>query len=383
MTSVYTTVLRTLADKTDKRYLTVESRDQNLSLASKNDSLARNALDLIPCAVVVWNKDRSVSVLNQAARELFGFEAPDLQHDPSFWISRIHPQDRDLFRAAWRKLLAGERRTSCDYRFSPTHGEKDVWIRDVSVSHRNSSGAVDSVTSAYVNVSDLRSYRPRSQEERRLANAGEIIDSMVHGIKNDLQIINSGLDLMWLTGNRLSECQPLFEGVERINRSIQELREFFSPAETQLSGANPKVILEEFVGEMGKKLTQQKIHLRLRCRGAMPLVRLDWNKFRRVLRQVIEFSRLLLPHGGNLEIKTELQELAGKKQVELQISCLSTTSLPVDEDNVFRPFLKVNGCQAGFGIALARQILCLQNGDISFHKQNSKRGLFTISLEAH
>jgi len=380
VTSVYTTVLRTLADK---RCLTVESRDHNVSLVSKNDSLARNALDLIPCAVVVWNKDRSVSVLNQAARELLGFEAPDLQQDPSFWISRIHPQDRDLFRAAWKKLLAGERRTSCDYRFSPAHGEKEIWIRDVSVSHQNSSGQVDSVTSAYMNVSDLRSYRPRSQEERRLANAGEIIDSMVHGIKNDLQIINSGLDLMWLTGNRLSECQPLFEGVERINRSIQELREFFSPAEPQLSGANPKVILEEFVREMGRKLSQQKIHLRVRCRGPMPLVRLDWNKFRRVLRQVIEFSRLLLPQGGNLEIKTELQELAGKRQVELQISCASTTSLAVEEDDVFRPFLKVNGCQAGFGIALARQILCLQNGDISFQKLNSKRGLFTISLEAH
>jgi nitrogen-specific signal transduction histidine kinase len=361
----------------------VQSRHHNVSLASKNDSLARNALDLIPCAVVIWNKDRSVSVLNQAAHELLGFEAPDLQHDPSLWINRIHSQDRDLFRAAWKKLLAGERRTSCDYRFSPAHGEKDIWIRDVSVSHQSSSGEVDSVTSAYMNVSDLRSYRPRSQEERRLANASEIIDSMVHGIKNDLQIINSGLDLMWLTGNRLSECQPLFEGVERINRSIHELREFFAPAEPQLSGANPKVILEEFVREIGRKLSRQKIHLRVRCRGPMPLVRLDWNKFRRVLGQVIEFSRLLLPQGGNLEIKSELQELAGKKQVELQISCASATSLAVDEDDVFRPFLKINGCQAGFGIALARQILCLQNGDISFQKQNSKRGLFTISLEAH
>lgn len=349
----------------------------------RNESPVEIALDLIPCAVAIWNNDRSVSLLNRAAQELLGFEGPDLEQDLSLWINRIHPQDRDLFRTAWKKLLAGERRTSCDYRFSPAPGEKDIWIRDVSVSHRNSSGEVDHVTSAYMNVSDLRNYRPRGQEERRLANAGEILDSMVHGIKNDLQIINSGLDLMWLTGSRLSECQPLFEGVERINRSIHELREFFSPAEPHLSGANPKIILEEFVREMGRKLNQQKIHLKVRCRGPMPLVRLDWNKFRRVLGQVIEFSRLLLPQGGDLEIKTGIQELDGKRQVELQISCASATSLAVEEDDVFKPFLKINGCQAGLGIALARQILCLQNGGISFQKKNRKLGLFTISMEAH
>ncbi len=361
----------------------VDNLSSNISLVSQNESFTGPALDLMPCAVATWTTDGAVSVLNHSAQELLGFEARDLQRDRNLWISRIHPQDRDLFRAAWKKLLAGERKTSCDYRFSPNYGEKDIWIRDVSVSHQNPSGKVEGVTSAYINVTDLRGHRPKNQEERRLANVSDIIDSMVHGIKNDLQIINSGLDLMWLTGNRLSECQPLFEGVERINRSIQELREFFSPAEPQLSRANPKVILEEFVQAMGSKLTQQKINLRIRCRGPMPLVRLDWNKFRKVLAQVIEFSRLLLPQGGDLEIRTGIQELDGKRHMELQISCASATSLAVEEDDVFRPFLKVNGCQAGFGIALARQILCHQNGDISFQKQNPKRGLFTISLEAH
>jgi len=360
----------------------VENLGSHIPLVSKNESSAQIALDLIPCAVAVRTADGAVSVFNHAARELLGLEARDLERDSSLWIDRIHPQDRNLFRAAWKKLLAGES-TSCDYRVSPNRGEKDIWIRDVSVSRQNASGQVESVTSAYVDVSDLRSHRPKNQEERRLANTGEIIDSMVHGIKNDLQIINSGLDLMWLTGNRLSECQPLFEGVERINRSIQELREFFSPAAPQLSRANPKVILEELVHQMGTKLNQQKIQLRVRCRGPMSLVRLDWNKFRSVLAQVIEFSRLLLPQGGDLEIKTEIQEIGGKRQMELQISCASATSLAVEENDIFRPFLKVNGRQVGLGIVLARQILCLQNGDISFQKKNRKRGLFTISLEVH
>lgn len=347
-------------------------------------AVAGTVLDAIPCAAAVWSRDRGLSTLNHAAREMFGFGEQELERDPSLWIERIHPEDRDLFRAAWKKLLAGERKISCDYRFSVNAGEKDVWIRDVSVSQQNASGAVEGVTSVYVDVSDLRAHGRKSRERKQLAGIGEIIGSIVHGIKNDLQIITWGLDdVMRLTGGKSSECQPLFEGIERISRSIQELREFFSSAEPRLSRASPKTILQELVGEKETSLSRQKIHLRVRCPGAMPLVRLDWNEFRRVLGHVIEFSRLLLPKGGDLEIKIGMQEPEGKRHIELQICCVSATSLAVEEDDVFRPFLKVNGCQAGLGIALARQILGRHNGDISFHKQNPKRGLFTISLQAH
>ncbi len=362
----------------------VDNLHRNLSLFSKYESPAvRVVLDLIPCAIAIWSSDRVFSILNCAARQLLGLKDSELQRDPSLWINRIHPQERGLFRAAWKKLLAGENKIFCDYRFSPNEGEKDIWIRDMSVSYQNPSGEIDGVTSVYIEVSDLRTRHPKSREEKRLANVGAIIDTMVHGVKNDLQIINSGLDLIQLTGGRTSECGPLLEGVQRINRSIQELRQFASLPEPQLSRGNPKVFLEDLVREMGRQLNRQKIHLRTRCRGSMRSVQVDWNQFRRVLDQVIEFSCLLLPQGGELEIRTELQDLDGKRQIKLQVSCSSTTSLTVEEGDVFRPFLKVNGSQIGLGIALAREILYRQNGDISFQKQDPKRGLFTISLESH
>ena len=115
----------------------------------------------------------------------------------------------------------------------------------------------------------------------------------------------------------------------------------------------------------------------------MPLVRLDWNEFRTVLGQVIEFAGFLLPSGGQLELKIGVQEHQGKHHIGLQISCASATSLAIKENDVFRPFIKVNGRQAGLGIALAKQILGRHNGDISFQKPNPRRGLFTISLEAN
>ncbi len=342
--------------------------------------MGSGVFDALPCAVVVWNRERSATVVNRAARELFGLEAGELQANPSLWLDCIHPEDRDLFRAAWNKLMAGEKRISCDYRF--IRGEKDLWIRDVSVCR---GGEADGgITSVYVDVSDLRRERRRERDERHFEEIGDIIDSMVHGVKNDLQIISSGFDLMCLTtGVEVSDYQSLLESIQRISRTILELREFFSPPEPTLSRASPKMILDELVRETQAKLRRQNIDLRVRCQGAMPLVRLDWNEFRKVLGQVIEFSGFLLPNGGQLELKIGVHEVNGKHQIALQISCASATSLAVKENDVFRPFLKVNGRQAGLGIALARQILERHNGDISFQKPNPRRGLFTISLQAN
>jgi two-component system, sporulation sensor kinase E len=239
--------------------------------------------------------------------------------------------------------------------------------------------------SVYVDVSDLRRERRRERDERRFEEIGDIIDSMVHGIKNDLQIISSGFDLMCLTtGSEISDYQSLLESIQRISRTVLELREFFSPPEPKLSRASPKAILEELVRDTQAKLRRQNIELRVRCQGGMPLVQLDWNEFRKVLGQVIEFAGFLLPNGGQLELKIGVHDLDdGKQQLGLQLSCASATSLTVKESDVFRPFLKVNGRQAGLGIALARQILGRQNGDISFQKPNPRRGLFTISLQAN
>jgi two-component system sensor histidine kinase HydH len=345
-------------------------------------NLTGGVFDTLPCAVVVWNRDHTATVVNRAARQLFAFETGELEANPALWMSCIHAEDRDLFRAAWNKLMAGEKKISCDYRF--VRGEKEFWIRDVSVSREGDDGASEGILCVFVDVSDLRRERRRERDERHFEEIGDIIDSMVHGIKNDLQIISSGFDLMCLTtGSEISDYQSLLESIQRISRTILELREFFSPPEPKLSRASPKAILEELVRDTQAKLRRQNIELRVRCQGAMPLVQLDWNEFRKVLGQVIEFAGFLLPNGGQLELKIGVHDLDGKHQLGLQISCASATSLTVKENDVFRPFLKVNGRQAGLGIALARQILGRQNGDISFQKPNPRRGLFTISLQAN
>ncbi len=361
----------------------VDKQDNNLLLLSKNGSIGiKTVLDLIPCAIAVWSPDRLLYALNDRATQLTGFSDRDFREEASLWINGIHPSDRGLFSTAWKKLLEGEKMVSCDYRFSPNKGEKDIWLRDISVSHQNEGGEVEGITSAYVEISDLKARRPKSRQEGWEINIGEVISGLVHEIKNNLQVIGTGVHLSRKHRGAPSEFRAIAEAIEGTNKSVQELYEYFFPPKPQFSRLDLGVILEEVVQHMERELHRQGVRLQLHHQDSLPLVRTDLRQFRKALEQVMKFSRALLPEGGELEIEARLQEIGGRQYVKLEVVGSSPSPMEVKEKDVFRPFLRVNGHQVGLSIMMAHQILRRHNGEIFFQKENPKRGRFTILLEA-
>src|SRR2546427_12882818 len=60
-------------------------------------------LDHLPCAIALWDPDRSFCLLNAEARRLLGVPKEELAA-PILGLDRIHPQDRAVVAAAWARL---------------------------------------------------------------------------------------------------------------------------------------------------------------------------------------------------------------------------------------------------------------------------------------
>ena len=58
-------------------------------------------------------------------------------------------------------------------------------------------------------------------------------------------------------------------------------------------------------------------------------------------------------------------------------------SRAVTEENVFRPFLKIQGHSIGLSMVLAQQILARRDGKILFEKQTKSPARFTIFLRVN
>ena len=337
-------------------------------------------LESFPSATVLWSPDRHISALNGRAKKLLGYSEEDFRKDPTLWVRKIHPQDYSGVQTAWRRLNEGAKTITCDFRFFPKKIKKAIWLREISALSQNPMGSVVAITSSYTDISDLKTSRQSKEEESR--NTEEVVGGLVHEMQNNLQVINLGVELARQDSASPLESQEVVTSLERTDKSVQELREYFLPPSTRFSKENPGIILQTVIRQMERELQAQGIKVRLIRPAFLPLVQLDEQQFRKVLERVVEFSRALLLKGGVLEIRSGLKRIQGQRFVELKVASSSVISLGLKEQDVFKPFLRINGYQVGLSIELAQQILRRHQRKIYFQKQTPKRGQFTILLRA-
>jgi nitrogen-specific signal transduction histidine kinase len=306
----------------------------------------------------------------------------DLKTDSSLWTQRIHPEDRARFSAAWQELVEGAPALSLDYRFAPGKGKEFIWLRELSTARRSAAGDIEWITSAYVDVTDLKAALERTQGDALRESVAGVIAGLIHELQNDLQIVCMGLDLAQISSGARQELQSVLEGIERIQALTHQLREYFFPAASKPSRADAGIILEEVVRHMERALKRQGIALRMEQQKSLPPVRIDLMQLRHALDRVMKFSCALLPQGGELTIGTGLRVVNGRRQVELKITSSSLAALNVDGQDVFKPFLRVNGYQVGLDLLIASEIIRRHEGKISFQSDDLSRGSFSILLEA-
>jgi signal transduction histidine kinase len=352
------------------------TEDQNALCLSLKPGLvqAGAVLELMPCAVALWSQDRSLCVLNDSSRQLLGFCEHDFRQQPSLWVDRIYPRDRDIFLGAWKKLQSGEKTISCHYRFLPKHQTQEIRLREVSFSYPIRESHTPGVWSLYTED-------PKPEEEiDGMQQVRELVRGLTHEIGNSLQAISGELDLLRLAGALSQQsAKAMTHGVAQIRKVAHEIEEYLCPPPLELRAEDPGVVLTEVISDSEKELAEHGIRMTVVLRDSLPKVPLDW-QFRSALKRVIEFSCALLPQGGELKIEAGLHRSGNHRYVELNLVNASPTYLSVEEKDVFRPFLKVNDCRVGLSMAMARLILRRHFGKIVFRKEQRNQGVFSILI---
>jgi signal transduction histidine kinase len=338
--------------------------------------VARSFLKDLPTGVAVWYVEPFSCLFNRSAKELTGFSDRDFQQNEFLWLSRVNPQDHALISAARRKLQAEKRKVTCDYRFLPNGRREEIWIRDVSLPWRIHDGKIGGIVSVYTDISAFMAGSTQSTPDLR-----KVIKGLTHDVRNCIHVVGGALETFRLTGSLPFQAQKIIKPIEEINRLLRDLEEYFFPPNTELSVANAVLLLRDVILKMQDELLRRGIHLKLVHESSLPYVRLDARQVRRAIQRVLDFSLALLPRGGRLNFKARRREIDSTRYVELQIISYFADSLEIDEKEVFQPFLQVGKYKAGLSLALARETLYRNRGQISFRKNNSQQALFSLLLE--
>ena len=339
-------------------------------------------LNSIPSPIAIWGGDRRWWTLNSAATRLTGFSGQDFHRNPTLWIEHVYSQDRASLLAAWDRLRDGEKKVSCEYRFFPKKSQSEIWLREVCEAWPDLGDATGAICSAYTDLSGSDGRKQTYYEEGKPRHpAKKLIRELTHAIQNSLQTIMSQIEILDLPATAPSEYHVIVNKVDEIGKFLSEANEYFSPVRTPFSVVDPLVVLRDLKRQAGKSLADQGIRVSMVCKDSLPDVFVDPQEFRNAVRQIIDFSLVLLPNGGEVVLDAGQKTINGKKFIELSVTCISGSSLTCEEEDVFQPFVRVNDQRVGLSMAIAQEILRRQRGHIIFRKENENRGVFTILME--
>jgi nitrogen-specific signal transduction histidine kinase len=332
---------------------------------------------LLPFPAALWSHNRRACVFNHHTSQLLGLAESDLSSKNFLrqWTDRIHPQDRVMFETAWRRIENGEPNSSCRYRFFSKCQDAEIQMQEFLFSSCSLTRPSEAVWSIYCED------RSTGEEVLERAHVRDLVGGLTHEIGNSLQAIRGEVDFLKLAGTLPQESAgAISRGIEQIRSLVWEANEYLSPPSLEQRWVDSESVINAVIQSKQLQLAQRGIHVSAVFNGPLPELPLG-SQFRDAFERVIDFSAAILPEGGALRVEVGPRRIDDSQYVELRVINVSPTHLELDENDVFRPYIKVNDCRVGLTMSMARQILRRHFGNISFRKEQRNRGVFSILIK--
>ena len=376
----------------------------------------RSLVANIPDVVWTGNAVQQLVYVSDNVEKILGYTASELMRNrAALWLSRIHPNDRAQFDAAYQGLFEKEQALNVEYRIRRKDGQW-IWLQNRAPSTylregvRYTDGLLSDITDrkqveeALQQAKDaaVAANRAKSQflasmshELRTPLNAiigfSEMLGDQIFGPLNERQskysenILNSGRQLLQLI-NDILDLSKVEAGKLELFRSSFDVAQALHNA-----------------GAIVKTQAHKKhIDLDTQVADGLPPLFADEAKFKQIMYNLLSNATKFTPEGGRITVSAARQVPGDGQAVPaagLQVSgeCLRITVadtgigvLPKDHERIFAEFEQVDSSYGrqqqgtGLGLALTRRLIQLHKGQIWVESDgvegNGSRFTFLIPL---
>ncbi len=218
----------------------------------------------------------------------------------------------------------------------------------------------------------------------KLASIGHISAGIAHEIRNPLTSVKLNIQ-------KLSEKESLDEfdrtyleisqeGIAQIEKFIKELLNYARVSELNLDVFSVEQIIDGSLKMMADSLALKNITVEKHYAPGLPQVKVDADKIRQVILNILRNSCEAVKEGGTIRVCTALTETPSGPRVMTEISDNGRGVPRGDWENVFEPFYTTKASGIGLGLAIARKIIEQHAGIIRVKSQAGKGSCFEILL---
>src|SRR5436853_3975914 len=283
---------------------------------AQEKGLIETVFNAIQEGIIVTDAKGRITYVNDAACDLFGFEAEDSIG------KRLDERVRGL---NWDALSHSEGPVSRDMEiFYPSNRFINFYIVPLVIERRTSddhgaNGEAEMVGHAMIlrDITESRRTAQQTIESERLNALTLLAAGVAHEIGNPLNSLHIHLQLMErkaqeLDHNATAELQQSIDvarsEVRRLDSIVTQFLRAIRPSQPRLHPENVNTIVEEAVRFFTPEIQDRDMVVEQELRADLPLLRLDRGQMKQAFYNVIKNSLEAMKRHGTLRIRTDLDD---------------------------------------------------------------------------
>lgn len=376
-----------LADVPDEQKALLRSIGKQIGIALESLSglqkliqskeLLQSVFDGITDLVILLDKDYRIKMVNKGYLEQYEVNPEDVLGEPCYMVHAglTSPCPHcDLDRVLKEKL--------------PVSAENHCDRGKIHLVHYypvfDENGDIQSIIRYSRDITRQKKVEQKIQYTEKLVAMGQLAAGVAHEINNPLGIMLCYVDLL---KRQLSDFPQGLKDLHTIEkqtlnckRIVTDLLQFARGEESVKKAVDLNQVVNEVAGIFSHQFKKQKVWLHLDLDSELVDIRLDANKFRQVIVNLLMNALQAMAGPGHVRIATRYDY--DRKTVAITVSD-DGPGMPVEIQNrIFDPFFstKKTGESTGLGLSVSYGIIQEHGGDITVNAEPGKGSEFVIVL---
>jgi PAS domain S-box-containing protein len=244
----------------------------------------------------------------------------------------------------------------------------------------NSETGMGGVIIIFQDISEREQFRILNEQLEQRALLGEVTASFAHEVRNPINNISTGLQLLEinLSSLNLPPGDANLENVKRLQQDCNRLTEliksglnFIKPMEYKMEAIDLGKLMKNLLDRWQHRLQQNNILCQFQVESDLPLVEGDPRAIEQIFTNLIGNAIQAIQNedttaSGTMAIKIQsLRNMGERHQVEVSVSDTGP-GIPDDiRERIFEPFFTTKKGGTGIGLAIVKRIVTAHKGSIS------------------
>jgi two-component system sensor histidine kinase AtoS len=231
----------------------------------------------------------------------------------------------------------------------------------------------DQVQAILVLVQDLseqEQYRMQTQHLEQRAILGEITAIFAHEIRNPINNISTGLQVLAMNlpeGDQNQESiDRLLQDCDRLNDLIKSVLASSKPMDYEMETLDMPAVLNRLLENLKPRFSRLNIEHSLQVEPNCPQIKGNLRALEQVFTNLINNAlQQMSEKGGNLTVKIQSTgEPDGKEFLEVSIADTGPGIPKEEQEKIFQPFFTTKRDGTGLGLAIVKRIVSAHNGNV-------------------